>query len=101
MKKSRHSRLFVSVVPSIFWLALSVPAWAQKDTGSIVGTVKHGTGAVVPNADVQVTDVERGQPFTTTTSDSGEFVASPLRVGRYNVMVTKLVSKKLCQARWN
>ena len=94
MKNSRNSRLFVSVILSFFWLVLSVPTWAQKDTGSIVGTVKDGTGAVVPNADVEVTDVERGQTFKTTTSDSGEFVASPLHVGRYNVTVAKAGFKK-------
>src|SRR5258708_36119970 len=94
MKNSRNSRLLVSVILSFFWLVLSVSTWAQKDTGSIVGTVKDGTGAVVPSADVEVTDVERGQTFKTTTSDSGEFVASPLHVGRYNVTVTKAGFKK-------
>ena len=94
MKDSRNSLLFVSVVLSIFWLVLAMPAWAQKDTGSIVGTVKDETGAVVPDANVEVTDVERGQTFKTTTSASGEFVASPLHVGRYNVTVTKTGFKK-------
>src|ERR1700747_2504068 len=79
----KNCRFFISVILSFFWLVLSVPTWAQKDTGTIVGTVKDGTGAVVPNADVEVTDVERGQTFKTTTSDSGEFVASPVHVVRY------------------
>src|ERR1700687_964448 len=94
MKSSRNPRLLVSVILSCFWLVLSVPTWAQKDTGSIVGTVTDGAGAVVPNADVEVTDVERGQTFKTTTSDSGEFVASPLHVGRYNVTVAMAGFKK-------
>src|SRR5439155_1365137 len=58
-----------------------------KDTGSIVGTVKDQTGALVANAKVTVTDVERGPALTTTTNDAGEYVAGPLRVGRYTVMV--------------
>src|SRR4029077_15787896 len=94
MKNSRNSRLLVSVILSFFWLVLSVSTWAQKDTGSIVGTVKDGTGAVVPSADVEVTDVERGQTFKTTTSDSGEFVATPLPVGRFNVTVAIAGFKK-------
>ena len=65
----------------------SISAGAQKDTGSIVGTVKDPTGAFVPRAKVEVTDVERGQTFSTTTDAQGEFVASPLRVGRYTVTV--------------
>ena len=32
--------------------------------------------------------IERGQTFKTTTSESGEYVASPLRVGSYKVTVT-------------
>ena len=89
MKSSPASCLFVALIILLSCFILVVPVWAQKDTGSIVGTVKEGTGAVVPNADVEVTDVERGQTFKTTTSDSGEFVASPLHVGRYKVAVAK------------
>ncbi len=73
----------------IFVLSFLGLCWGQKDTGSIVGTVKDPTGALVAGAKVAVTDVERGQEFNTTTSDAGEFVASPLRVGRYTVTVAK------------
>ena len=61
--------------------------FAQKDSGSIVGTVTDPSGAVVSGARVTVTDIERGQNFHTTTSASGEYVASPLRIGRYTVTV--------------
>jgi outer membrane receptor protein involved in Fe transport len=67
---------------------------AQKDTGSIVGTVKDPSGAVVTGASVEVTDIERGQTFSTKTNDSGDFVASPLHVGRYKVTVEKPGFKK-------
>ena len=66
------------------WLS-APPLWAQKDAGSIAGTVKDPTGAVVSGAKVTVTDVEHGQNFQTTTNTTGEYVASPLRVGRYTV----------------
>jgi Carboxypeptidase regulatory-like domain/TonB dependent receptor len=71
----------------LLFLLCGTLAWAQKDTGSIVGTVKDPSGAIVPNAKVSVTDVERGQTFHTTTNLQGEYVASPLRVGRYTVTV--------------
>lgn len=64
-------------------------AWGQKDMGSIVGTVKDSSGAVVAGAKVTVTDADRGISFGTTTNDLGEYVANPLRVGRYNVAVEK------------
>jgi hypothetical protein len=83
MSSSMNSRVFVFVIA----LTLSGLSFAQKDTGSIVGTVKDPTGALVTNAKVTVIDVERGAQFVTHTSDSGEFVASPLKIGRYTVTV--------------
>ena len=68
-------------------IASSAPVWAQKDAGSIVGTVKDQTGATLASAKVTVTDVERGIHLETTTNDSGDYVAGPLRVGRYTVTV--------------
>src|SRR5262249_4224795 len=81
----RHS-LLSSVCLSLF-VGLATLGWAQKDTGSIVGTVKDPSGAVLPNAQVTVKDVERGTTFVTHTNESGEFVASALKIGRYTVTV--------------
>ncbi|HXT76528.1 MAG TPA: carboxypeptidase-like regulatory domain-containing protein, partial [Candidatus Eisenbacteria bacterium] len=67
---------------------------AQKDTGSIAGTVKDTSGALVAGAKVTVVDVDRGLAFTTTTSDVGEYVAGPLRVGNYTVTVEQTGFKK-------
>jgi hypothetical protein len=88
------SARFSVVLRLLLPLILCGTVFAQKDTGSIVGTVKDPTGAVVTGASVEVTDVERGQTFRTKTSDAGEFVASPLRVGRYTVTVEKAGFKK-------
>lgn len=89
---SRTAR-FIPLVLSLLAL-LTTLGWAQKDTGSIVGTVKDPSGAVVPNAHVTVTDVEHGQTLSTTTNADGDFVASPLRVGRYTVTVEQTGFKK-------
>jgi hypothetical protein len=72
---------------AVVCVASAVPMWAQKDAGTIVGTVKDQTGAIVTNAKVTVSDVERGIHLETTTNESGEYVAGPLRVGRYTVTV--------------
>ncbi len=64
-------------------------ASAQKDMGSIVGTVRDSSGAVVAGAKVSVTDNDRGTTFNTTTNTSGEYAANPLHIGRYNVTVEK------------
>jgi hypothetical protein len=84
------------IVFAVVILVLGFPifARAQKDAGSIVGTVKDPTGALVSNAKVTVTDVERGTNFSATTNDAGEYVAGPLRVGRYTVTVEHSGFKK-------
>jgi len=79
---------------SILFLLFAGFLWAQKDTGSIAGTVKDPSGAVVSGAKVSVTDVERGQTFNTTTNDEGDYVAGPLHIGRYTVTVEKSGFKK-------
>ncbi len=64
-------------------------ALAQKDTGGIGGTVSDPSGAVVSGAKVTITDVDRGTTVTTTTNAEGEYVASPLKIGRYTVTIEK------------
>jgi hypothetical protein len=64
-------------------------AVAQKDTGGITGIVSDPTGAVVSGAKVTITDVDRGTTVTTTTNMQGEYVVSPLKVGRYKVTIEK------------
>jgi hypothetical protein len=80
-------RTAVHVIALIGLFGSARPVWAQRDTGSIVGTVRDSSGAVVPGATVTVAEVTMGLTFVTTTSASGDFVASPLRIGRYKVRV--------------
>src|SRR5438309_298707 len=75
-------------------IALCVTVCAQKDTGSIVGTINDPSGAVVSGAKVTVTDLDRGNTFETTSNASGEYVASPLRIGHYTVKVEHSGFKK-------
>jgi Carboxypeptidase regulatory-like domain/TonB dependent receptor len=72
----------------------ATPLWAQKDAGAIVGLVRDPSGAVVTGAKVTVTDLDRGIQLTLSTNDAGEYVASPLRIGRYSVTVEKQGFKK-------
>jgi hypothetical protein len=88
-KRKTLQRAIRSVVFLILCLGLSLSAWAQKDTGSIVGTVTDATGAVIPEAKVTVTEVDMGTTFVTSTSSSGEYVATPLKIGRYKLTVEK------------
>jgi len=75
-------------------ISFATPLWAQKDAGAIVGLVRDSTGAVVAGAKVTVTDVDRGIQLNLSTNDQGEYVAGPLRIGRYSVAVEKEGFKK-------
>ncbi len=68
---------------------LSAIAIGQEITGSIVGTVRDSSGAVVPGATVTITDPSKSDQVvrTMTTNDSGEFAAPDLATSTYNVTV--------------
>lgn len=75
-------------------VVLAAPLFAQKDAGAIVGVVRDASGAVVTDAKVTVTDVERGTEVVVSTNTEGQYVASPLKIGRYSVTVERKGFKK-------
>ncbi len=50
----------------VVWLAAS-PAWAQFETGAVLGTVRDNSGAVVPGATVTLLNTQTGVTVTRTT----------------------------------
>ncbi len=82
-----------ALVLSGFLLVRSV-AFAQVDTGTILGTVRDSSGAVVSGATVTVRN--EGTSFTqsTKTSSAGEYVFTPLKIGKYTVEVEDQGFKK-------
>src|SRR5579885_2306090 len=63
-------------------------AFAQVDEGSIAGVVQDPSGAVVPNAKVTLLNTDVGLSLETTTSSSGQYIFSPVRIGHYSVSAT-------------
>jgi Carboxypeptidase regulatory-like domain/TonB-dependent Receptor Plug Domain len=70
-------------------LSLSVIALGQVTTGTILGTVHDSTGAVVPDANVTITDTGKGTVSTYKTDANGEYNAPFLIPGTYDVAVQK------------
>lgn len=58
---------------------------AQETTGTITGLVKDASGAVIPGVEVQVRNVGTGFVRRAITADSGEYVATLLPIGTYEV----------------
>src|ERR1022692_3967749 len=89
-----HARQTLGALFLLVAIGFATPLWAQKDAGAIVGLVRDPSGAVVQGAKVTVEDVDRGVQMTLSTNDEGEYVASPLHIGRYKVTVEKKGFKK-------
>jgi hypothetical protein len=79
--------LFQTLLTVAFVFLLCAVALAQIGTGGITGTVLDPSGAVVANADVTITNVDRNTPRSTHTSSSGSYVVTDLLPGHYSVTV--------------
>jgi hypothetical protein len=75
-------------------LLLVSVAVAQVTSGTISGTVKDPTGAVVQGASISIVDPANGLTRKVKSSDSGEFVAPSLLPGTYNITVEAQGFKK-------
>lgn len=77
------ARSFVSAL--ILFVCLYGTALSQVTTGSILGTVRDASEAVLPNATVTITDTGKGTSSTKKTNGSGEYDVEFLIPGTYNV----------------
>ncbi len=60
---------------------------AQIDTGTITGTVTDQSGAVIPRANVSLTNEGTNFTISTTADSSGNYTFSPIKIGTYTVTV--------------
>ena len=77
-------RVSVVRVVCVIW-AIAMPALAfaqaQAANGNIEGTVKDGSGAVLPGVTVTVTNTDTGASRSTVTNDQGVYRAILLPLG--------------------
>jgi protocatechuate 3,4-dioxygenase beta subunit len=71
----------------LFLFVSAVPAFAQNNKGTIVGTVKDPSGAVVAGATVTVTNTETGEAREATTGDDGTYTVPSIDPGQYRVEI--------------
>jgi hypothetical protein len=76
-------RTFVTFCP--VFLALTASVFAQAPTGIISGTVSDQSGAVVPNANITITEKATGAARTITSNAAGLYSAAALLAGDYEV----------------
>ena len=84
---SRHSFFFVSALLMLALLSTAT-SQAQSTFGTILGTVRDATGAVVPGAAITLTNKGTSSQRTATSDGSGDFILSNIDVGSYSVTIT-------------
>ena len=83
---SKRSLRGMSVwVFALFVLSISEGSALAQNTGTILGTVKDQTGAVLPGASISIRNVETGSSRTTVSGSRGEYRVPALNVGTYEV----------------
>src|SRR5271165_809957 len=80
-------RLRSCFILALTFLLLSSVAFAQRDLGTLTGTVTDPSGAAVPNAKVTITEVSTGVSYEVTTSGGGEYIRPLLKPGTYTIKV--------------
>src|SRR3984885_15514074 len=87
MKKISRSHWAASLLGvCVFILGVSTGI-AQVDTGTILGTVKDQTGAVIPDARVTIVNQGTGDAISSTTRSDGTYIVTPLKIGSYRISV--------------
>ena len=79
----RLGLLFVAVT-----LGFGAAARAQVISGDLVGTVFDKSGAAVPGASVEATNVETRAKYSTEANEAGEYRFNNLPIGTYNITAT-------------
>jgi carboxypeptidase family protein/TonB-dependent receptor-like protein len=65
----------------------AVPVFAQLPIGTILGTVKDPSGAVVPRASITAQNAETGTSRSISTDETGVYRLAALPVGHYDLRV--------------
>jgi hypothetical protein len=70
----------------ILW-AISIQAFAQNPTATMVGTVRDATGAVVAGAPVEIRNIGTNETRAVHSGTNGEYTIPNLPAGRYETVV--------------
>ena len=80
---SKRLCLALVLVGLSFGLALG-----QGDRATVVGTISDSTGAVIPGAEVYMTQIATNQVHSSLSSDTGQYAISALQADVYELRVT-------------
>src|SRR5580704_3125747 len=76
-----------SALAAVVLAMASTCAFAQKDSGTLLGAVRDASGSVVPKAKVVAQNLTNNVETSTVTNHDGEFLLTPLHVGEYSLTI--------------
>ena len=86
---SFYTRIFTALAAVVMCLSINaLGAQSGGNSGSINGSVVDSTGAVVPNATVEIRNPVSGFDRSTTTDAAGKFAFSNIPFNPYHLVVT-------------
>ena len=74
---------------SCLMLLTLLTMFAQSERGTITGTIRDTSGAIIPGAKITITNVNTGVIVTQVTNGQGEFTIPSLPPGTYNIRIEK------------
>lgn len=77
--------LFLGIL--LFFAGFVGLGFAQRSTTSLSGTVTDSSGALIPNAKLEITSVTEGFARTDSSNSAGEYLFPDLTPGAYNISV--------------
>jgi hypothetical protein len=82
---------------ALLGLLVAMSALAQRDLGTIVGTVTDPQGSVIAKSKVTITEDATGLKYEVETSSGGEYIRPALKAGTYSVSAESPGFKKTVQ----
>ena len=92
-----HHRFGVAVLFCAFLFPSSLPLSAQSPTATVNGQVRDTTGAVVPDADVQLISELTSAKYARRTNNEGIYSIVSIPPGTYRIQVSKVGFKTIIQ----
>ncbi|MBL8191037.1 MAG: carboxypeptidase regulatory-like domain-containing protein [Acidobacteria bacterium] len=93
--KNFVSKIGLSLISLFVLMSLSVGAFAQLTRGTIAGTVRDNSGAVINGATLVVTNTATNISRTVTTDENGFYRVAGLEPGDYTVTIEKTGFEKI------
>ncbi|MGA9062789.1 MAG: TonB-dependent receptor [Terracidiphilus sp.] len=79
---------FAAALLAALWLSAAIPCLAQVGRGTLAGSVKDATGAVVAGASIELNESNTGSTYDTKATADGLFNFSEIPPGTYTLTAT-------------